>query len=221
MDEKLLRRINSKVNPFLKKLFDYPGKILPGFDTEADKALLSGIVKGRSLIVEFGSGSGHHLIELAKRYPECLVLGFEIRFKRAVRTIEKEPDLENMLIFRGRSELVADLLPPRSVKKVFINFPDPWDKKRWLKHRILSAKFFNILPKVLLSNAVVSVKTDHREYFLSFLEDVSEDKRYLQVDKNLNLPDGLEGDEGIRTEFEGLFRHQGKEINFVKFKFNH
>lgn len=220
MDDKLFRRINSKVNPFLEKLFNFPSKIFPGFNLEEDKKALNEIIQGRDIIVEFGSGSGHHLIDLAIKYPSQLVLGFEIRFKRAVRTIEKAEYLTNLAVFRGKSELVAELLPKNSVSKVFINFPDPWDKKRWLKHRILSAKFFDILPNVLKPGAIVSVKTDHRKYFLTFLEELKEDSRFKKVDENLNLPENLEGDEGIRTEFEGLFRHQGKEINFVKFIFS-
>lgn len=220
MDDKLFRRINSKVNPFLEKLFNYPGQIFPGFNIEEDKAALNELVREKDIYVEFGSGSGNHLIKLAKRYPNTLVLGFEIRFKRAVRTLEKAPDLKNLMIFRGKSELVGDLLPANSVSKIFINFPDPWDKKRWLKHRILSSKFFNLLPVVLKPGATVSVKTDHREYFLTFMEELENHNKFKVIDQNLNLPDNLESDEGIRTEFEGLFRSQGKEINFVKFLFN-
>lgn len=220
MDDKLFRRINSKVNPFLEKLFHFPGKIFPGFKIEEDKKALNEIIQGRDLIVEFGSGSGNHVIKLARRYPSHLVLGFEIRFKRAVRTLEKAEDLNNLMIFRGRSELVGDLLPNNSVSKVFINFPDPWDKKRWLKHRVLSQKFFDLLPAVLKEGAIVSVKTDHRDYFLTFLDELKDDSRFKKVDENLNLPDNLEGDEGLRTEFESLFRNQGKEINFVRFEFH-
>lgn len=219
MDDKLLRRINAKVNPFLEKLFHYPGKLFPGFKIEEDIKGLREILGTRDIIVEFGSGSGQHLIALAKRYPECLIIGFEIRFKRAVRTLEKEGDLNNLIIFRAKSELVAEILPAASVSKAFINFPDPWDKKRWLKHRTLSLKFFNILEPVLKPRAIVSVKTDHRDYYLTFLEELKDDARYKKIAESQNLPPDLEGDEGIRTEFERLFRNQGKEINFVRFEY--
>jgi tRNA (guanine-N7-)-methyltransferase len=225
MDQKGIRRLSSGVNHYFEKLFLYPGKLFPGFNLEEDTDQIRTHLDSsndKKIILEFGSGSGGHLLSLAEINPEALLLGFEIRFKRAVRTLQKgeERGLTNVYIFRGRGELAGNIFEYRKVDEVYINFPDPWEKKRWRKHRILSPSMIAMVSGLLKEGGIFSVKTDHQEYFASFLEDIKEYRDFpFHIEystSNLENPDVPEA--AIKTEFEQLFRNQGKPVCYLRMK---
>lgn len=233
----MFRRISSLVNPYASRLLDFPGLIFPCFDLTKDLEDFKMMIlnEPRNIYVEFGSGSGGHLIEFAKRNTGSLCLGFEIRFKRAVRTIEKaqEQGINNIIIFRGKGELVPDIFKANRISGIFINFPDPWEKKRWLKHRILTSNIISKFSPLLENEGFLSIKTDHKEYFQTFIEDIKNSKilsdMNLQIReefsnlprvstiKDHNLRDSLISNfADIESEFEKLFRSQNKDIGYCR-----
>jgi tRNA (guanine-N7-)-methyltransferase len=225
LDEKGIKRLSSKVNRYFEKLFDYQDRLFTGFNLEEDKLKLENLFEqnpNSSIILEFGSGSGGHLISLAKLKHDSILIGFETRFKRPVRTIEKaeKSDCQNVYIIRTRSENSPALISNRKVREVYINFPDPWEKKRQRKHRILSAKTLYMISGMMESGGIVSVKTDHPEYFNSFLEEFKADSNLPFVieymSEDLTNFDCNEAE--IKTEFEQLFMNQGIRINYVRFR---
>jgi tRNA (guanine-N7-)-methyltransferase len=228
----VFKRISAMVNPYAEKLFDYPGEIFPFFEAESDKAKLKSFLKNleKEVFLEYGSGSGSHLLSLAQFFPEIICLGFEIRFKRAVRTIEKAKELKisNVIIARTRGEIAADLIDKEYLKGIFINFPDPWEKKRWLKHRILTKNRIEEFLILLKKGGFISIKTDHANYFNDFIIDLKSSLQLNEVFEILEETSDLERnkikfknslEEGfsvsfIETEFEKLFRGQNKKINY-------
>ncbi len=223
-----LKRLSASVNPFLSELFNYPGLIFPGFNIDEDINLLrTQFDKYEDIILEFGSGSGEHLIGLALLFPKSLVIGFEIRFKRAVRTLEKAQlnGITNLRVFRGRADTAPKIFESqtskninkeRKISQIYINFPDPWEKKRWLKHRILTKDSINLYLPLLKPDGIFSIKTDHEEYFDSFMKELSTmSVNILELTKDLNNSDFPSAN--IKTEFEQLFRSQNKKINYVRF----
>lgn len=207
-------------NPYKKKLGDFPGRLLPcdSLSEQAEKlhALLATYSR---IVVELGSGSGLHLIEAARREPTSGVFGFEIRFKRAVRTLEKAAvvGVENCYVLRTSYDALDALFPKNSIDCLYINFPDPWAKKRWKKHRILGEKLFTIAPSVLSESGVVSVKTDHQEYFETFYQELIADTRFELLRETRDLYASEFAEESIPTEFEHLFRRQGLPIYHLVF----
>ncbi len=167
--------------------------------------------------VELGSGSGMHLLNLAQSSPKHLCVGLEIRFKRAFRTGEKAEQLglNNLLIFRTDAKQLAALFEPGTVSGFFVNYPDPWDKRRWLKNRLLNAELLATMHRCLQSGGFVRYKTDHHEYFSSTCAllgaDMWEVKRYTT-----DLLSSPWIHENISTEFEQLFKSQGKPLCMVE-----
>ena len=221
-------------NPFASKLFKYPGIIYPCFELEKDKKDFVEKIKSeeRSIFIEYGSGSGNHLLQLADRNEKSLCVGFEIRFKRAVRTIEKGQDrgINNVIIFRSKGEAIPELFPLAGVKGLFINFPDPWEKKRWLKHRVLTYSVVSSFFPIIAPGGFISIKTDHEEYYQTFMNElrtgiVSDSQFYIEKETSslpkiseITEPDVKAGFEenyaDIESEFEKLFRGQKKNIGY-------
>ncbi|MCB0337004.1 MAG: tRNA (guanosine(46)-N7)-methyltransferase TrmB [Bdellovibrionales bacterium] len=172
----------------------------------------------KGVVVEIGSGSGHHLIELAASNPDTLCVGFEIRYKRTFRTAEKaqERRLQNLIVVRGSAELIPQLFEGILLDGVFINFPDPWSKRRWRKHRIMNREYLLRLCQSLRSHGFVSYKTDHREYFLTTLDLMKGLNCFelVEATEDLYQSDFLE--RNIQTEFEQLFLSKGLPVHYLK-----
>jgi tRNA (guanine-N7-)-methyltransferase len=115
------------------------------------------------IICEIGSGSGSHLVEFAKRNPQHLAIGVELRFKRLYKTLEKaeQLNLANILLMLVNAHKIEKYLPKNSLSGVYINFPDPWSKRRWLKHRIMQQSWIDSICTLLKPGAYISYKTDH------------------------------------------------------------
>jgi tRNA (guanine-N7-)-methyltransferase len=90
--------------------------------------------------LEIGSGCGGFLIKMAKAHPEERFLGVEVAytaFSIAVKKLtEEEKPLNNIIFINSPSEKLMEFVQPSSLKAVYLNFSDPWPKKRHHKRRL-------------------------------------------------------------------------------------
>jgi len=198
-----------------------PGIIRAEHDREISGSSLMLLKEKRTTFsgsyVELGSGSGMHLLRLAQANPELLCIGLEIRFKRAFKTGEKAErlGLDNLIVFRTDAKQISTLFEPGSVSAFFVNYPDPWDKRKWLKNRLLNADLLKTMHTCLGPHGFLRYKTDHQEYFAStcelFLPDLWETRKHTA-----NLLESPWAESNIPTEFEQLFKSQGKPLCMVE-----
>lgn len=171
---------------------------------------------------EIGSGSGGHLLEAAQRDPDTLFVGFELRYKRAYRTVEKaqERGLENIYVFRADARLIESIFKPGEVNNFYVYFPDPWDRKKWKKHRILQEEFISQCHNLLSPGGSLSYKTDHRQYFqetAALINDkFSGADAFVQTAYSEDLHNSPYAGGNIITEFESLFKSKGLPVYFLK-----
>jgi tRNA (guanine-N7-)-methyltransferase len=172
------------------------------------------------VIFELGSGSGRHLITLAERSPEELHVGMELRYKRAYRTIEKARNrgFSNLIVLRADARHLPILCEESSIDAIYINFPDPWDKRRWLKNRLIQPEFVDAMGRLLKVGGVLSYKTDHPDYFSSAVEVMRACPLITESRLTTNLAESPWGAESIPTEFECLFRSKGIPIQYALFE---
>jgi tRNA (guanine-N7-)-methyltransferase len=126
----------------------------------------------RSLALEIGFGGGEHLAEMAARHPETGFIGcevFENGIARLIARIERER-LANIRIFADDARPLLAALPPASLDRVFILFPDPWPKARHKKRRILSKETLDRLAEIMADGAELRLATDDRDYLSQMLE---------------------------------------------------
>ena len=85
-------------NPYTALVKTKPQLLRPFCDnTVADDDVdfvKSALARFDTRFCEIGSGSGGHLIELARKHPGTLCIGFELRFKRIYRTAQKAEEAE-------------------------------------------------------------------------------------------------------------------------------
>ena len=90
--------------------------------------------------LEIGFGGGEHLAQQAEQHPQIGFIGcevFENGIVKLLAQIERRR-LDNIRIFADDARLMIAAMPPASVDRVFILFPDPWPKRRQHKRRIVS-----------------------------------------------------------------------------------
>src|SRR5258707_13267410 len=94
----------------------------------------------REVWLEIGFGAGEHLAEQAERHPEIGFIGCEVFEDGIVRLLGEvvRRGLGNVRLFTDDARLLLAALPPRSIGRVFILFPDPCPKRRHLKRRLVA-----------------------------------------------------------------------------------
>ena len=140
---------------------------IPGVDHRVDLDALRERGVPQSLVVEIGVGRGEFLLELARREPEQRFLGVEISWKRTLKMARRLARLEidNVMLLQGAAEpLLREGLPPGSVRCLWINFPDPWPKKRHHRRRLIQADTCEWIARSLEPGGLLRIATDHPEY---------------------------------------------------------
>jgi len=122
----------------------------------------------RPIEVDLGSGSGKFLLQAAQRFPDRHFLGVE-RLLGRVRKTQRSAlrlGLTNLSLLRLEIDYtVRYLIPPNSVSKFHLYFPDPWPKRRHQERRLVNHEFFAAVATALVPRGEFWIKTDHAGYF--------------------------------------------------------
>ncbi|HYM30662.1 MAG TPA: tRNA (guanine(46)-N(7))-methyltransferase TrmB [Candidatus Cybelea sp.] len=115
--------------------------------------------------LEVGFGSGEHVIAQAKANPAVGIIGCE-PFINGVSMLLRHLDLERLENVRVHAEdarAVIDVLPPASLSRVHVLFPDPWPKRRHHRRRFIGKPTLDALSRVMRPGAELRIATDHME----------------------------------------------------------
>lgn len=126
-------------------------------------------VWGRSgpLIVEIGSGQGHALVAAAARHPETDFLGVDVFAAGLARTMMSAAaaGVDNLRLVEANAPEVLDhALPPGGVQEIWVFFPDPWQKSRHAKRRLIQPPFAEQAARALAPGGRLRLATDWEDY---------------------------------------------------------
>ena len=161
--------------------------------------------------LEIGSGKGQFLLNMAINNPNKFFVGVERNVTCAGFTAKKlvEQEINNAKLVYANAEQVLPLINEGSVNGIFLNFSDPWPKKRHAKRRLTSDSFLNQYLRILKKGAKLIFKTDNYDLFTYSLE-LLENSSFKLVEANYSY-DGKDNFDEI-TEYEADFRSQGQPI---------
>tara|TARA_B100001250_G_scaffold204782_1_gene175783 strand:- start:985 stop:1629 length:645 start_codon:yes stop_codon:yes gene_type:complete len=116
--------------------------------------------------LDIGSAKGEFLIELASKYPEWNFLGLEIR-EPLVSLCErkrKRLELKNLkFLFCNVNVSLDDWLLDLDygqLKRVSIQFPDPWFKRKHFKRRVLKTSLINSIARSISKDGELFIQSD-------------------------------------------------------------
>lgn len=146
-----------------------------------------GLCRGaaRPLVVDVGFGGGEFLTQLARRDPDAFVVGLEYSFKRVLKLARRlsRSDLRNVRLMAVDAVWAVDhAFEDRSVSAFWINFPDPWPKRRHSRRRLLDARFVQRLAQRLVPGGSLRVATDDLEYARSISAVLEAERQLVNAD---------------------------------------
>jgi tRNA (guanine-N7-)-methyltransferase len=167
------------------------------------------------LHVEYCSGNGAWVIAKALENPEINWIAVEKKFDRVSKIWSKmqKLQLKNLLIVCGEGlNTTQNYFPDQSIAQVFVNFPDPWPKKRHWKHRIIQQPFLIEMNRVLTKNGKVTFVTDDVDYREIMTTELQLSAKFTPLNADPYYVTTLPGYGS--SFFEELWRAKGKEIYY-------
>jgi len=165
----------------------------------------------RTLQLELGCGKGGFTCAAAAAEPEALLVAVErvpdamvVAMERAVAA-----GLENVRFIDADAGMLPELFAPGEASRIYINFCDPWPKKKQFKRRLTAPGFLALYRQVLAPGGEIWFKTDNAPLFDWSLEQLAAAGfRLSEVTHDLHAG----GEKGILTDYEKKFVGEGKPI---------
>ena len=164
------------------------------------------------IYIEIGMGKGKFIIENAMRYPNINFIGIEKFDSVLARCLPKIPEgLDNLLIVR-LDALNIDKIFSKEISRIYLNFSDPWPKKRHHLRRLSSKVFLKKYDSIFMGDKEIYQRTDNQGLFIYSLESYSENG-YVLSEISFDLHKDKE--DLITTEYEDKFSNKGMPIYSV------
>lgn len=164
--------------------------------------------------LEIGMGKGDFITQLALMNPDINYIGIE-RFTTVLAIGAKKIKEKNILNLRLMVYDAANLdkiFNPNSLDAIYLNFSDPWPKKKHAKRRLTAKTFLNCYYQLLKANGSLIIKTDNLSFFDFTCESLKENNFIIrQLDQDYQFDDKSDG----MSEYELRFRQQGIKINRI------
>ena len=159
--------------------------------------------------IEIGTGKGKFIIEKAMQNPNINFIGIEKYDSPLVSAVKKLEELElNNLKLICFDALEIEEVFVHEINKIYLNFSDPWPKKRHAKRRLTSSVFLNKYDSLFKNEKRIEMKTDNDDLYEFSIESLLENG-YDVIKTDTNYLDT------IRTEYEDKFISLGKNINYI------
>lgn len=165
----------------------------------------------KDVIFEIGSGKGDFIAAMSLNHPDFNFLAIE-RVKTVAGMMAKklvDQGNPNVKVFPWNAELIFDEISEGFVHSIYLNFSDPWPKKRHEKRRLTFITFLEQYYRILRKGGRLYFKSDNDSLFEFTREEIAKTKF-----KVISVEDDYKFDETTDyiTEYENKFRSVGKSI---------
>ncbi len=163
--------------------------------------------------LEIGMGKGAFLLGMAKKYPDINFVGVE-RYTgvlaRAINKINQEK-IKNIRVINIDAKNLNEVFD-QEIETIYLNFSDPWPKKRHAKRRLTSEDFLRVYDPLFKGDNLIIQKTDNIGLFESSIVSLS---TYGYKIEDISLDLASTDRENVMTEYEEKFVSLGVKINYL------
>lgn len=186
-----------------------------------DREKLQGILNtDKKICIEIGMGKGDFISNMAKLNPDNVYIGIELSPQVLALAIKKlnrfEEEngiaLKNLYFMSFDALKLLDYFSENQVDVLYLNFSDPWPKKRHTKRRLTYKDFLGNYKKVLKKDGIIEFKTDNRglfEYSLVSMQNFG--MEFIEVYLDLHKTEVF----NVETEYEKKFSPFGPIYKLV------
>ncbi|MEE0957395.1 MAG: tRNA (guanosine(46)-N7)-methyltransferase TrmB [Ruminococcus sp.] len=181
--------------------------------------------KEQPLVLEIGCGKGGFAGQFALLHPDINIIALDIKIdmlgvgrRTIVRLFEEQgksqDEIDNILLVKYNVEQLDNIIKPEDkIERLFINFCNPWPRKKHKKRRLTYYKKLEMYKSFLQPDAEIRFKTDDDELFdesIEYFEQSGYKITYLTRDLHNS---GVE--DNIMTEHEKMFSDEGIKIKYL------
>ncbi|WP_027409609.1 tRNA (guanosine(46)-N7)-methyltransferase TrmB [Anoxybacteroides tepidamans] len=200
------------------KIAAYPQYVVP--NPEQHKGKWSELFGNNNPIhIEIGTGKGQFITGMAKANPHINYIGIELYESVIVSALDKliENDLPNLRLLNVNAKDLTGFFAGGEVERIYLNFSDPWPKKRHEKRRLTYRSFLELYEQILVDEGEIHFKTDNQGLFEYSLVSFSQYGLLLTyVSLDLHQSDFVGN---IMTEYEEKFAAKGNRIYRCEVKY--
>ena len=169
------------------------------------------------LSLEIGCGKGKFTAETAETDPDCALVALERVPEAMVMAVEKAArlSLSNVRYVIADAADLAAYFDEGELDRIYVNFCDPWPKKKHAERRLVHRNFLTRYASLLKSGGEVIFKTDNRPLFDFALEEAAASPlETFEISYDL----ASSGLPNVTTEYEEKFMAQGMPIHRAVFR---
>lgn len=166
----------------------------------------------RPIHIEVGTGKGRFITEMAKSHPDINYIGIELEPSIIITALDLllEDEVPNAKLLNTNGQDLRKFFATGEISRVYLNFSDPWPKKRHEKRRLTFSSFLDIYGDIMPEGGEIHFKTDNRGLFEYSLKSFSQYGLLLkEISLDLHNSD-VQGN--IMTEYEEKFSAMGHPI---------
>ena len=192
-------------------LDDHPDLVLVSLDPS------SPFFQVDSLALEIGAGKGDFVLQMAKKYPNTHFLALERDLSVCGIMAKKieEAEVPNIRVMNADFDRIHDSFQGLRFQTIYLNFSDPWPKKRHEKRRLTTSDRLTKMAKLLVPNGEIRVKTDN-DILYAFTLEQKTDPSLTMVTNDANYV--FDETTDAMSEYERNFRSQGKSIHRIVYR---
>lgn len=190
-------------------------------DATTARTVVADVLKAgaRDIWLEIGFGSGEHLLGRAAEHPDVCFVGCEPFQDGVVKVLDaiETGGRRNVRLYSDDARELLRGLPPASIGRTFVLFPDPWPKRRQTKRRLLNTPTFALLAGVMRTGSELRVATDIGDYAAGILLAAREEGSFRWQVSSPRSWRERPGD-WIRTRYEEKALSAGRRCYFLSFE---
>lgn len=167
------------------------------------------------ICLEIGMGKGNFLLGMCLNHPDINYIGVEKYSSVICSAIKKinEYELDNLKILNIDIMDIPQYLYGK-IKIIYLNFSDPWPKKRNTKRRLTSENFLKLYDNLFKDEKHIILKTDNDDFY-EFSKESLLSYGYKIINETYDLHNSDITD-SPKTEYEEKFSSQGVKIKYIE-----
>lgn len=167
------------------------------------------------ICLEIGMGKGNFLLGMCLNHPDINYIGVEKYSSVICSAIKKinEYELDNLKILNMDIMDIPQYLYGK-IKTIYLNFSDPWPKKRNTKRRLTSENFLKLYDNLFKDEKHIILKTDNNDFY-EFSKESLLSYGYKIINETYDLHNSDITD-SPKTEYEEKFSSQGVKIKYIE-----
>ncbi len=173
----------------------------------------------KPLFLEIGMGKGGFILEHALSRENHNFIGIEkypsVQYLVLNKIKQQSLPIDNLKFISGDALFLDEWFKKETIDGIYLNFSDPWPKKKHEKRRLTYKTFISQYFNVLKKHGFIEIKTDQKPLYNFSFDEFDSFEGFEIVETSLDLHE-TNKPKIITTEYEERFIKQGKPIYFIK-----